>query len=95
MISIKLIINNVKPKDSYIYKIYNDITIKPQDIEYPDITKIIMHNHLENNFHLSNKKALFYNIKNYMNLLNKDPFKIIPLTFHINCKKDLHDDLQF
>jgi tubulin--tyrosine ligase len=52
-----------------------------------------MHNHLENNFHLSNKKALFYNIKNYMNLLNKDPFQIIPLTFHINCKKELNEDL--
>ena len=30
-----------------------------------------------------------------MNLLNKDPFQIIPLTFHINCKKELNEDLQF
>jgi tubulin--tyrosine ligase len=42
-----------------------------------------MHNHLECNYNLSNKKALFYNLSNYMRLLDKDPFTIIPLTFHI------------
>lgn len=36
----------------------------------PNIRKIInqngkAHNHLDKNYHLSNKKALFYNIKSY------------------------------
>ena len=51
-----------------------------------------MHNHLEDNFHLSNKKALFYSLKNYMEKLNRDPFEIIPLTFHITKQDDLDTD---
>lgn len=42
-----------------------------------------MHNHLLNNFYLGNKKALFYNLKQYYELIDENPFKIIPLTFHI------------
>lgn len=38
---------------------------------------------LENNFHLSNKCALFYNMRKYYSLLDRDPFEVIPLTFHI------------
>ena len=33
--------------------------------------------------HLSNKKALFYNIKNYCDNNNKNVFDYMPLTFHI------------
>ena len=40
-------------------------------------------NRLENNFHLSNKKALFYNLKSYFDYLQKDVFQIIPVTFHV------------
>lgn len=57
-------------------------------VEYPEIKKILMHNHLQDNFHLSNKKALFYNIRNYMALLKQDPFSIIPLTFHVQDSGD-------
>ena len=42
-----------------------------------------VHNKLEHNYHLSNKKALFYNLVNYYKALNKDPFDVTPLTFHI------------
>lgn len=42
-----------------------------------------MHNHLENQWHLSNKKALFYNMRSYYEALKENPFKYIPLTFHI------------
>lgn len=42
-----------------------------------------MCNHLENNFLLSDKKALFINLKNYYMSQNIDPFEYIPLTFHI------------
>lgn len=42
-----------------------------------------MHNHLECNYFIGNKKALFYNLKQYYELLGKDVFTIIPLTYHI------------
>ena len=47
----------------------------------PNINRIC--NHLENNFLLSNKKALYYNTKNYYKNMKLDPFDYIPLTFHI------------
>ena len=49
------------------------------------------HNHLENNFHLSNKKALFYNMKLYYEAIKLNPFDFIPLTFHV---QDGSQDLQ-
>lgn len=43
-----------------------------------------MYNRIEDNFHLSNKKALFINMVDYYLKLGLDPFeKAIPLTFHI------------
>ena len=42
-----------------------------------------MHNHFEFNYFIGNKKALFYNLKDYYTLLNKDLGEIIPLTYHI------------
>jgi hypothetical protein len=48
-----------------------------------------MHNHLINNFYLGNKKALFYNLKQYYDLLDENVFRKIPLTFHI--KKGFKD----
>ena len=38
---------------------------------------------LENNYHLSNKYALFYNMRKYYKALGRDPFDVLPLTFHI------------
>lgn len=43
----------------------------------------IVHNHLQNNFLLGNKKALFYNLKEYYQRTDEDLFSYIPLTFHI------------
>ena len=48
-----------------------------------------MHNHLENNFFLGNKKALFYNLKEYYELIGENVFDYVPLTFHI--KKGMKD----
>lgn len=45
--------------------------------------QILIHNHLENNFFLGNKKALFYNLKQYYELRASNVFNYIPLTFHI------------
>lgn len=48
-----------------------------------DISSQRMHNHLEFNYFIGNKKALFYNIKQYYDLQKKNVFEIIPLTYHI------------
>ena len=42
-----------------------------------------MHNHLANNWNLSNKKALFMNIKHYFEAKKINPFEYIPMTFHV------------
>ena len=44
-----------------------------------------MHNHLEFNYFIGNKKALFYSLKQYYDLQKKNVFEIIPLTFHIKA----------
>lgn len=49
----------------------------------------MLSNHLEGHIHLSNKKALFYNMKMYYESLGLDPFDYIPLTFHILDTADL------
>ena len=43
----------------------------------------LISNHLEFHIHLSNKKALYYNMKTYYESLGDNPFDYIPLTFHI------------
>ena len=48
-----------------------------------------IYNHLENHFHLSNKKAMFLNMQSYYCSLKQDPFDTLPLTFHI--KQGLSD----
>ena len=50
---------------------------------------MITTNHTENNFHLSNKKAIFYNMKVYYESLNLNPFDYLPLTF--NIKEGVND----
>lgn len=50
-----------------------------------------LYNRIEDNYHLSDKKALFINMKKYYDKLNLDVFDYLPTTFHI---KDL-DDPQF
>jgi hypothetical protein len=40
-------------------------------------------NHQEANWHLSNKKALYYNMKIYYDSTNQHVFDYLPLTFHI------------
>ena len=51
--------------------------------------KIKIYNKLEGNSELASKKKLFYNMVNYYKSINKDPFAVIPLTYHlINGSKD-------
>lgn len=48
-----------------------------------------MHNRLEFNQHLSNKKGLYMSMKNYYQAINFDLFSCLPLTFHIKNEEDL------
>jgi hypothetical protein len=52
---------------------------KQQDVLFN--TKI--YNRLEDNFHLSNKKALFWNMWEYYKSMDKSPWNALPVTFHI------------
>ena len=42
-----------------------------------------MCNHLENNFHLGNKKALLWNMRRYYESIKENVFDYLPLTYHI------------
>ena len=44
---------------------------------------MITANHMEANFHLSNKKAIFYNMKIYYESTGSNTFDNVPLTYHI------------
>jgi hypothetical protein len=50
-----------------------------KSIEFP----VQLYGKIEDNYHLANKKALFLNMKNYYEAMNKDPFTHLPVTFHI------------
>jgi hypothetical protein len=47
-----------------------------------------LYSKLEEHFHLSNKKALYYNMKNYYEAIGEDMTNALPLTFHIKNKDD-------
>lgn len=38
---------------------------------------------MENNYHLSNKKAIYYNMKVYLEAIGKEYHSCLPVTFHI------------
>lgn len=42
-----------------------------------------LYNHLEGNFHLSNKKALLYNMKSFWDWKGENVFDYLPETYHI------------
>lgn len=51
-------------------------------------SKIQTYNKIEDNYHISNKKALYINLKNYYEALDEDLFDTVPITFHIKEMKD-------
>lgn len=55
----------------------------PPDSNSKTQETIQMCNHLENQFHISNKKAMFINMQQFYIATKKDPFETLPLTFHI------------
>lgn len=48
-----------------------------------DSRKLLIHNHVQQNFSIGNKKALYYHMKKYYNLKGLNLFDSVPLTFHI------------
>ena len=47
-----------------------------------------LHNHIESNFCLTNKKGLYHTMRTYCEVSGKDLFSIIPLTFNITSESD-------
>lgn len=43
---------------------------------------------MNNNKHLSNKKGIFINMRDYYQMIDVDPFSILPLTFLIQNAND-------
>ena len=58
-------------------------TYYPKEYRSCDSTKLKSHNHLEFHWNLSNKKALYYNMKAYYLATGKNPFDHIPETYHV------------
>ena len=56
---------------------------------------MITTNHQENNFHLSNKKAIYYNMKIYYESMGINPFDDLPLTYHIKEGESDREFLKF
>ena len=50
---------------------------------------------LENSYHLSNKYALFYNMRKYYKALGRNPFEVLPLTFHVRTGTSDPEFLKF
>ena len=57
--------------------------------ENPTSHGLLDYSKMENNYHLSNKKAIFYNMKVYYEAIGKEYHHYLPLTFHI--KEGLND----
>jgi hypothetical protein len=51
-----------------------------------------IYNRIEGNNHLTNKKALFYNMTTYYKSINQDEFLAFPVTYHV---KGVHNDNDF
>jgi Tubulin-tyrosine ligase family len=72
---------------------YDKIT-KSNSFTYMDVKNttnaqtIQLHNKIDYNFLLSNKKGLFYNLKQYYKALGVNAFNYIPMTFHIKNDSD-------
>lgn len=80
-------------EDEYTNESSNDQDDKSQTGEsQEDYFKCKIYNRLEDNFHLSNKKALFWNMTGYYKSINKNPWDALPVTFHIDNGLD---DLEY
>ena len=79
-------VNSAKRTSSTTFSTFNSTTkvvLANPGAKQETSHAVIICNHMENNYHLSNKKALYYNMKIYFESIGKDWWKVIPLTFHI------------
>ena len=67
-------------KDALPQNLCNGITIN-SSINLSNKFKVYAK--LENNFNLSNKYGLFYSMQKYYKVCGRDPFEVLPVTFHI------------
>ena len=85
----KMILDSLSFKKNATF--VDKMKVSPQNLTRDDDQSCIkMQNHLPLNGLLGNKKAMFYNIREYCRLTNKKTSDYVPLTFHI--KKGLLDD---
>lgn len=47
-------------------------------------TNLIVHNHLNQNYFIGNKKSLYYHMKLFYDLQGKNIFDVLPVTFHLS-----------
>ena len=69
----------------------NEIKIKSfqkREIKTVHSNDLKICNHLEFNYVLGNKKCMYYNFKNYLEMTNKHFLTYMPLTFHIKDNSD-------
>ena len=77
---------NSKTENALIERTYikrSNLLLKKNIVTIDNTQKLIMHNHLPQNYFIGNKKALFYNMKHFYTLCGMNVFDSIPLTFHI------------
>ncbi|EGR29568.1 tubulin-tyrosine ligase family protein, putative [Ichthyophthirius multifiliis] len=87
-IQIKNLTGNINLKFPVFYKYYqipNEDFFMEKNIKINQkkAQKINLHNHLENNFLLANKKNLLKTLKKFYSLKQENPFDFIPLSFCI------------
>lgn len=65
----------------------NNAAVNRKDIEITPETNTSnqwrIYAKMEANYHLSNKFALFFHMSKYYKSIERDPFDVLPLTFHI------------
>ena len=73
-------------KSLFIEDLENNLRAIKKNVQLNQIfnsSSMKIHNHLENNFHLHNKKALYYNMKFYYEAIKEEYSNYLPFTFHI------------
>ncbi|KRX06925.1 hypothetical protein PPERSA_07088 [Pseudocohnilembus persalinus] len=79
-LSFKSFLTHIEGDYSYAFM---DAKKNQSFLKLKDNCNFKLHNHIGNNFHLSNKNALFHNMKKYYSLVKENVFDYLPLTFHI------------
>ena len=54
----------------------------------PDLFPVKIYNKIEDNYHLSNKKALFINMKSYYESQKQNIYDVLPMTIVLDYLKD-------